>query len=108
LGWLAFALTPGLGARMGGKLLRAMGSPEAIFNASLMELQSHRLPPAVAQMIHGRQPMGAAAKELPQAQAAGIRPLTWDEPQTRNAFARFTIPQRSCMPLETLNFLIAT
>jgi DNA processing protein len=81
LGWLALALTPGLGARMAGKLLRAMGSPEAIFNASLTELESHRLPAAVAQMINTRQPMSAAAKELAQAQAAGIRLLTWDEPE---------------------------
>ena len=81
LGWLALALTPGLGARMAGKLLRAMGSPEAIFNASLTELESHRLPAAVARMIHTRQPMSAAAKELAQAQAAGIRLLTWDEPE---------------------------
>ncbi|MGB7753857.1 MAG: DNA-processing protein DprA [Candidatus Acidiferrales bacterium] len=81
LGWLALALTPGLGARMAGKLLRAMGSPEAIFNASLTELESHRLPAAVAQMIHTRQPMSAAAKELAQAQAAEIRLLTWDEPE---------------------------
>ena len=81
LGWLALALTPGLGARMAGKLLRAMGSPEAIFIASLTELQSHRLPAAVAQVIHTRQSMSAAAKELSQAQAAGIRLLTWDEPQ---------------------------
>jgi DNA processing protein len=81
LGWLALALTPGLGARMAGKLLRAMGSPEAIFHASLTELESHRLPAAVAQMIHTRQPMSAAAKELAQAQAAGIRLLTWDEPE---------------------------
>jgi DNA processing protein len=77
LGWLALALTPGLGARMAGKLLRAMGSPETIFNASLTELESHRLLAAVAQMIHTRQPMSAAA----QAQAAGIRLLTWDEPE---------------------------
>src|ERR1700677_3072469 len=66
---------------MAGKLLRAMGTPEAIFNASLTELESHRLPAAVAQMIHSRQPMSAAAKELAQAQAAGIRLLTWDEPR---------------------------
>ena len=81
LGWLALALTPGLGARMAGKLLRALGSPEAIFNASLTELESHRLPAAVAQAIHTRQPMSAASKELAQAQAAGIRLLTWDEPE---------------------------
>src|SRR6202041_3532847 len=80
LGWLALALTPGLGAGMAGKLLRAMRSPEAIFNASLTELESHRLPAAFAQVIHPRQPMSAAAKELARTQAAGIRLLTWDEP----------------------------
>ena len=72
LGWLALALTPGLGARMAGKLLRAMGSPEATFNASLTELVSHRLPVVAAQAIHTRQPMSTAAKELAQAQAAGV------------------------------------
>ena len=47
LGWLALALTPGLGARMAGKLLREMGNPQQIFNASLTELESHHLPAAV-------------------------------------------------------------
>ena len=46
LGWLALALTPGLGARMAGKLLREMGSPDAIFNASLTALEAQRLPAA--------------------------------------------------------------
>ena len=81
LGWLGLALTPGLGARMAGKLLREMGSPEAIFNASLTELEGRRLPAAVAQALHTRQPLSAAAKELAQAQAAGVRLLTWDEPE---------------------------
>lgn len=81
LGWLALALTPGLGARMAGKLLGVFGSPEAIFNASLTALEAQRLPAAVAQAIHSHQPMSAAAKELAEAQAAGCRLLTWDEPQ---------------------------
>jgi DNA processing protein len=81
LGWLALALTPGLGARMAGKLLREFGSPEAIFNASLTALEAHRLPAAVAQAIHSRQPLSAASKELAQAQAAKCRLLTWDEPE---------------------------
>jgi DNA processing protein len=80
LGWVALALTPGLGARMAGKLLRQFGSPEAIFNASLTALEGQRLPAAVAQAIHSRQPMSAAAKELAQAQQAGYRLVTWDEP----------------------------
>jgi DNA processing protein len=81
LGWLALALTPGLGARMAGKLLTAFGSPDAIFNASLTALEGQRLPAAVAQAIHTRRPLSDAAKELAQAQAAGCRLLTWDEPE---------------------------
>jgi DNA processing protein len=81
LGWLALALTPGLGARNAGKLLREFGSPQAIFNASLTALEAQRLPAAVAQAIHTRQPLSAAAKELAQAQTAGCRLLTWDEPE---------------------------
>lgn len=80
LGWLALALTPGLGARMAGKLLREFGSPEAVFNASLTSLEAQRLPAAVAQSLHARESMSAAAKELAQSQAAGCRLLTWDEP----------------------------
>ena len=81
LGWLALALTPGLGARMAGKLLRAFGSPGAVFNASLTSLEAHQLPAAVAQAIHSRQPLSAAAKELAQIEAAKCLLLTWDEPQ---------------------------
>ncbi len=81
LGWLALALTPGLGARMAGKLLSQFGSPDAIFNASLTALEGQRLPAAVAQAIHTRRPLSDAAKELAQAQAAGCRLLTWDEPE---------------------------
>jgi len=81
LGWLALALTPGLGARMAGKLLRHFGSPQAIFNASLTALEAQRLPVAVSQPIHTRQPLSAAAKELAQAEAAGCRLLTWEEPE---------------------------
>src|SRR5579863_7948911 len=81
LGWLALALTPGLGARMAGKLLKEFGSPEAIFDASLTALEAQRLPAAVAQEIHDRRPLSLAAKELAQVQALGCRLLTWDEPE---------------------------
>ncbi len=60
---------------------RAFGSPDAIFNASLTALEGQRLPAAVAQAIHTRRPLSDAAKELAQAQAAGCRLLTWDEPE---------------------------
>lgn len=81
VGWLALALTPGLGARTAGKLLREFGSPDEIFNASLTSLEAKHLPAAVAQAIHSRRPLSDAARELAQAQAAGCRLLTWDEPE---------------------------
>src|SRR5271156_2527977 len=81
VGWLALALTPGLGARTAGKLLREFGSPDEIFNASLTTLEAHRLPAAVAQALHSRQPLSEAAKELAKVQASGCRLLTWDEPE---------------------------
>ena len=81
IGWLALALTPGLGARTAGKLLREFGSPDEIFDASLTTLEAQHLPAAVAQAIHSRRPLSDAAKELAQAQAAGCRLLTWDEPE---------------------------
>ena len=79
LGWLALALTPGLGARLTGRLLREFGSPDAVFNASLTALEAQQIPAAVAQTIHTRQPMSAAAKELSQVEAAKCRLVTWDE-----------------------------
>ena len=81
LGWLALAMTPGLGARMAGKLLREFGSPEAIFDASLTSLEAQRLPSAVAQALHSRQPLSDAARELASVQASGCRLLSWDEPE---------------------------
>jgi len=76
---LALALTPGLGPRLAGKLLTEFATPEAVSAASLTALEAQHLPAAVAQAIHLRQPLSAAAKEL--AQAAGVRLLTWDEPE---------------------------
>jgi DNA processing protein len=81
LGWVALALTPGLGARTAGKLLREFGSPAAIFDASLTALEAQRLPSAVAQALHSKQPLSDAARELAAVQASRCRLLTWDEPE---------------------------
>jgi predicted Rossmann fold nucleotide-binding protein DprA/Smf involved in DNA uptake len=80
-GWLALGFTPGLGERMAGKLLGEMGSPQAIFNASLAELDAQRLPAVVAQTIHWHPPLSDAAKERAAAQAPGVKLLTWEEPE---------------------------
>src|ERR1700722_20063769 len=79
VGWLALALTPGLGPRLAGKLLREFGSPDGVFNASLTALEAQRLPVAVAQAVHSRQPLSEASRELARVQALGCRLLTWDE-----------------------------
>ena len=80
IGWLALALTPGLGARTAGKLLREFGSPDAIFSSSLTALEAQNLSAQVAQALHSRRPLSDAARELAQVQAIGCRLLTWDEP----------------------------
>lgn len=79
--WLALALTPNLGARTSGKLLRQFGSPQAVFHASLTELEAAHLPAAVAQAIHSRESIKAAEKELAQARQLKVRLLHWDEPE---------------------------
>jgi DNA processing protein len=61
--------------------LREFGSPAAIFDAPLTTLEAQRLPAAVAQALHSRQPLSDAARELAAVQAHGCRLLTWDEPQ---------------------------
>jgi len=105
LGWLALALTPGLGARMARKLLRKFGSPEAIFEASLTVLEAPKLPAAVAQAIDTCQPLSLAAKELAQIQSLGCRLLTWDEPEYPLRLREtYPPPPLLCMSLETLNF----
>lgn len=80
LGWLALALTPGLGARQAGKLLRQFGKPEAVFAASLTSLEACRIPAAVAQAIHSQKPLKDAEKEMAAVRQAGATLLTWDEP----------------------------
>ncbi len=80
LGWLALGLTPGLGPRLAGKLLREFGKPEAIFAASLTSLEARGLTAEAAQAVHSQQPLRDAEKELANVRALGCRLLTWDEP----------------------------
>jgi DNA processing protein len=79
LPWLALRLTPGLGARLAGKLLRQFGGPEEIFRASLTELESCHLPVAVAQAIFSRTAFRDAEKQLAEVRKAGCRLVNWTE-----------------------------
>ena len=79
LSWLALQLTPGLGARLTGKLLRQFGSPEEAFRASLTELEACRLPAATAQAVASREAFRAAEQELAEVRRLGCRLVNWDE-----------------------------
>src|SRR5579862_1275923 len=79
LAWLALRSTPGLGARLTGKLLRQFGSPEEVFRASLTELEACRLPTIAAQAIASRSAWGDAEKELAEVRKNGCQLVNWEE-----------------------------
>jgi DNA processing protein len=79
LPWLALHLTRGLGSRLTGKLLRQFGMPEAVFNASLTELEACRLPAATAQAVKSRAGFRDAEKELAEIRSAGCGLLHWED-----------------------------
>lgn len=74
-------MTPGLGSRLTGKLLRQFGSPEHVFRASLTELEACQLPAAPAQAIRAKRSHTEAEAELAQVRKIGCRLLNWDEPE---------------------------
>ena len=82
LDWVSLSLTPGLGSRMAGKLLRQFGSPQEIFRASLTELEACRLPSAPARAVQSRSAHKDAEAELAKVRKlGGCRLLNWDEPE---------------------------
>jgi DNA processing protein len=81
LDWLSLSMTPGLGSRLTGKLLRQFGSPAEVFRASLTELEACRLPTAPARAIHSKQSHKDAEEELARVRTLGCRLLNWDEPE---------------------------
>ena len=74
-------MTPGLGSRFAGKLLRQFGSPQEIFRASLTELEACRLPSAPARAIQSHSAHKDAEAELARVRQIGCRLLNWDEPE---------------------------
>jgi DNA processing protein len=62
--WLGLACVDGLGVRGVHKLLEHFGSPQAIYMASLTELESCGLPAPVAQALFAQSGLKEAEKEL--------------------------------------------
>lgn len=82
LSWLALALTPGLASRLSARLLKRFGSPDAIFHASLTQLEACSLPAQVAQAIFKKEAFKRAEREL---KAVGnidrCRLINWSDPE---------------------------
>jgi DNA processing protein len=79
ISWLALTLTPGLGPTRAKRLVEFFGSIEAVFNASLTELEAAGLPAATAQSLGTGRSVELAHDELAKATAAGIACLALDD-----------------------------
>ena len=82
LPWLALCLTRGIAARLSARLLRQFGSPEAVFRASLRQLEACELPAATAQAVFKKEAFKRAEKELAAIRAiSGCQLVNWTEPE---------------------------
>jgi len=80
LDWLALSLTPGLGPTRARKLVEHFGSPEAVFRASLTELEAATIQAVSAQSIATGKSAELAREELARAADAGITVLSASDP----------------------------
>jgi DNA processing protein len=80
LEWLALALTPGLGPTRSRKLVEHFGSAEAVFRASLTELESTDIQASSAQSIATGKSSELARQELARAAGDGVAVLSMDDP----------------------------
>ena len=81
LQWLALALTPGLGPTRARRLVEHFGSVEAVFRASLTELEAVGLLAVSAQSIGTGKSLELAQEELGKATAASVSLLSLDDPR---------------------------
>ena len=78
-GWLALTMTPQLGPTRSRRLVERMGSVQAVFRASLTELEACGLPAAAAQSLALGPSKQSAEQELARAAAAGIEILCFED-----------------------------
>jgi len=80
LEWLSISLTPGLGPTKARKLVEHFGSAEAVFRASLTELESTGIQAVSAQSLATGKSAELAREEIAQAAAAGVTMVSMDDP----------------------------
>ena len=80
LEWLAISLTPGLGPTKARKLVEHFGSAEAVFRASLTELESTGIQAVSAQSLATGKSAELAREEIARAAAADVIMVSMDDP----------------------------
>ena len=80
LEWLALTLTQGLGPTRCRKLVEHFGTPEAVFRASLTELESTGIQVVSAQSIATGKSGELAREEIANAAGAGVTVISIDDP----------------------------
>ena len=78
--WLALSLTPSLGPSRARRLLEHFGGMDALFRASLTELEAAGLFAPAAQAIATGKSLDLACEELGKAAAAGATVISYDDP----------------------------
>lgn len=79
LEWVALSLTPGLGPTRSRKLVQHFGSAEAVFRASLTELESTGIKAVSAQSLANGKSAELAREELARAAEAGVAILSMED-----------------------------
>ena len=79
LEWLALSLTPGLGPTKARKLVEHFGSAEAVFRASLTELESTDIQVSSAQSLATGKSAELAREQIARASDAGIAVLSIED-----------------------------
>ena len=80
LEWLAISLTAGLGPTKARKLVEHFGNVEAVFHASLTELESTGIKAVSAQSIATGKSAELAREEIARATAAGVTVVSLEDP----------------------------
>ena len=79
LEWLAISLTPGLGPTRARKLVEHFGSAEAVFHASLTELEGTGIQAVSAQSIATGKSAELAREEIARAAASEVIVLSCED-----------------------------
>jgi predicted Rossmann fold nucleotide-binding protein DprA/Smf involved in DNA uptake len=91
LQWMALALTPGLGPTKARRLVERFGGVQAVFNATLTELEAAGIQAVAAQSLGTGRSLELAQDELAALRRPIFTSLRWKTQPIRRRSNRFTI-----------------